>query len=381
MASQRILPAVTVALVALVMLLFGLLVAASISSTSKPSSSNGASVSPASSAEVFEWHLVTTWPKGLPGLGTSPEDFAELVDKMTEGRLKVKVHGAGELVPALGVFDAVSTGSVEMGHGAAYYWKGKIPSSPFFTSVPFGMNAQEVNGWINHGGGLAFWREIYEPFDLLPFPGGNTGVQMAGWFSKPINSLADIKGTKMRIPGLGGEVWTRAGGVAVNIPGGELYTSMQTGVIDATEWVGPFNDLAMGFHQVADYYYYPGWHEPGAMLEFIVNKDAFAALPPELQEAVATATQAINQGMLDLYTASNEAALRELEQVHKVQIKPLPQDVLTEFKAIADDMYEQLSAEDPTFAKIYKSYREFQSNVSRYHEISEQAYYGTRNNP
>jgi TRAP-type mannitol/chloroaromatic compound transport system substrate-binding protein len=297
---------------------------------------------------------------------------------MTQGRLTVKVHGAGELVPALGVFDAVSNGSVQMGHGAAYYWKGKIPAAPFFTSVPFGMNAQEMNGWINHGGGLELWQELYEPFNLIPFPGGNTGVQMAGWFRKPIASMADIKGMKMRIPGLGGEVWTRAGGVAVTIPGGELYTSLQTGVIDATEWVGPFNDLAMGFYQVADYYYYPGWHEPGSMLELIVNKDAYQSLPEDLQEAVATAARAINQGMLDLYTASNAQALKTLVEQHQVNVLPLPQPVLGELEAITREIYAEQAANNADFARVYDSYRNFKDNIGQYHKISEHAYYETR---
>jgi TRAP-type mannitol/chloroaromatic compound transport system substrate-binding protein len=368
---------VIIALVALVMVLFALLVSASINrGDARVATVDG--LPTANNTERFEWHLVTTWPKGLPGLGSSPEEFAVLVEQMTQGRLTVKVHGAGELVPALGVFDAVSNGSVQMGHGAAYYWKGKIPAAPFFTSVPFGMNAQEMNGWINHGGGLELWQELYEPFNLIPFPGGNTGVQMAGWFRKPIASMADIKGMKMRIPGLGGEVWTRAGGVAVTIPGGELYTSLQTGVIDATEWVGPFNDLAMGFYQVADYYYYPGWHEPGSMLELIVNKDAYQSLPVDLQEAVATAARAINQGMLDLYTASNAQALKTLVEQHQVNVLPLPQPVLGELEAITREIYAEQAANNADFARVYDSYRNFKDNIGQYHKISEHAYYETR---
>ena len=224
---------------------------------------------------VVNWKLVTTWPKNFPGLGTAPENFARLVDRMSDGRLKIKVYGAGEVVPALETFSAVSSGTVQMGHGAAYYWKGKAPAAVFFTAVPFGLNAQEMNGWLHYGGGLELWREVYAPFNLLPFAGGSTGVQMAGWFNREINSLDDFKGLKMRIPGLGGEVFTRAGGTSVSMPGGEIFTSLQTGVIDAAEWVAPYNDLAFGFHNVVKYYYYPGWHEPGAMLEFIVNQQAY----------------------------------------------------------------------------------------------------------
>ena len=232
--------------------------------------------------KTYKWKLVTTWPKNYPGLGTAPENFAKKVEAMSGGRIQIKVFGAGQLVPAFEVFDAVSQGTAEVGHGAAYYWTGKSKATGFFTSVPFGLNAQEMNGWLHYGGGLELWRELYSPFNLIPFAGGSTGVQMAGWFNREINSMEDIKGLKMRIPGLGGDVITRAGGVSVTMPGGELYTSMQTGVIDATEWVGPYNDLAFGFHQVAKYYYYPGWHEPGPVLELIVNKDAYATLPEDL---------------------------------------------------------------------------------------------------
>ena len=193
---------------------------------------------------------------------------------------------AGELVPAFEVFDAVSSGTAEMGHGAAYYWKGKSEAAQFFASVPFGMNAQELAAWFYYGDGLSLWREVYEPFGLIPAPAGNTGVQMGGWFNKEINGLADLEGLKMRIPGLGGEVLRRAGGTPVNLPGGEIFTALQTGSIDATEWVGPYNDLAFGLHQVARYYYYPGWHEPGTCLEAMFNAEAFAALPEDLRTAI-----------------------------------------------------------------------------------------------
>lgn len=326
---------------------------------------------------IYQWRMVTTWPKGLPGLGLAAVNFSEIVEKSSRGRLQVKVYGAGDLVPALGVFDAVSSGSVEMGHGAAYYWKGKILASPFFTSVPFGMNAQEMNAWMYYGDGLKLWREAYAPFNLVPFPAGNTGVQMAGWFNKEINTVEDIKGTKMRIPGLAGEVWNRAGGVAVNIPGGELYTALQTGVIDATEWVGPYNDLALGFHQVAKYYYYPGWHEPGPTLELIINKDAFESLPEDLKVIVTAAARAVNQDMLDEYTARNNAALKTLLSEHGVQLRPLPKPVLSELRQHAKATYEELSEQDPFFNKVYENYSQFAEEVRNFHNISEKAYYNS----
>lgn len=328
--------------------------------------------------QAFNWKLVTSWPKGFPGLGTGPENFAEMVTAMTGGRLNIKVYGAGEFVPALGVFDAVSQGSVEMGHSGAYFWKGKSPSAPFFTSVPFGLTAQEMNAWLHYGGGLELWQKSYEKFNMIPLAGGNTGVQMAGWFNKEINSIDDLKGLKMRIPGLGGEVFNRAGGSAVTIAGGDLYLALKTGLIDATEWVGPYNDLAFGLHEVAKYYYYPGWHEPGPTLEFTVNKTAFESLPEDLQQIVRTAARAVNQDMLDEYTARNNAALTQLLEQHKVQLKPLPEKVLKHLRKISDEVVAEFAAKDPEAKAVYESYKNFADQVKQYHHVSEQAYINAR---
>jgi len=328
--------------------------------------------------KTYQWKMVTTWPKNFPGLGMAAENFAELVERMSGGRLKVKVYGAGQLVPAMEVFDAVSQGTVEMGHGASYYWKGKSPTTALFTTIPFGLNAQEMNGWLHYGGGMELWRELYEPFNLIPLAAGNTGVQMAGWFNREINSLEDLKGLKMRIPGLGGEVISRMGVEAVNIPGGDLYIAMQTGVIDATEWVGPYNDLAFGFHQVAKYYYYPGWHEPGPTLELMVNKQAFSSLPDDLQAIVEVAARAINQDMLDDYTARNNGALKELVETHGVEVRPLPDEVLAELNRVTDQVLEEIANKDPLFKRVYESQNAFKTGVMDYHKISEEAYYRAR---
>jgi TRAP-type mannitol/chloroaromatic compound transport system substrate-binding protein len=306
------------------------------------------------------------------------ENFARIVAEMSDGRLTVHVYGAGEIVPAMEVFDAVSQGVVDAGHGAAYYWKGKVPSSVFFTSMPFGLNAQEMNGWLHYGGGLELWQEAYAPYNLVPMAGGSTGVQMAGWFNKEINSVEDLKGLKMRIPGLAGEVFAAAGGTAVTIPGGELYTSMQTGVIDALEWVGPYNDQAFGFQEVAKYYYYPGWHEPGSILEFVVNKDSLEALPKDLQAIVRVAARAASQDMLDEYTARNNAALQSLVNDHGVQLRRLPDDVLLALWQGTQAATQKLVTSDPMAAKVYASYREFYKGVRNYHHISEQSYINAR---
>ena len=328
--------------------------------------------------KTYHWKLVTTWPKNYPGLGTAPENFANKVAAMSGGRLTIKVFGAGQLVPAFEVFDAVSQGTAQMGHGAAYYWTGKSKATGFFTSVPFGLNAQEMNGWLHYGGGLELWRELYEPFNLIPFAGGSTGVQMAGWFNREINSMEDIKGLRMRIPGLGGDVIARAGGVPVTMPGGELYTSMQTGVIDAIEWVGPYNDLAFGFHQVAKYYYYPGWHEPGPILELIVNKDAYADLPADLQAIVDSAARAVNQDMLDEYTARNNTALVELVETHGVEVRQLPDEVIAELRRLSAEVLEELAADSEISKRIAESVEAFKQQAMTYHGISEEAYYNAR---
>ena len=332
----------------------------------------------AGSETSIEWKLVTTWPKGLPGLGSAPENFARRVGEMSNGRLTVRVYGAGEVVPPFEVFDAVSQGVAEMGHGASYYWKGKIPSSVFYTAVPFGMTAQEMNGWLHYGGGLELWRELYAPFGVRPFAGGSTGVQMAGWFNRELKSASDLNGLKMRIPGLAGEVFAASGGTAVRLAGGEIYTSMQTGVIDAVEWVGPYNDRTLGLMEVAEYYYYPGWHEPGAMLEFTVNQAAFDRLPVDLQAIVEGAARATNQDMLDEFTARNNESLTTLLEEHSTKLRPLPDDVMDVLHSNAEIALEQLKKDDPMAQKISASYEAFLDGVRTYHEISERAYLNAR---
>ena len=329
------------------------------------------------STQQYTWKLVTSWPKHFPGLGAAPENFAKLVEAMSGGRMKITVYGAGEIVPALGVFDAVSSGSVEMGHTAGYYYKGVIPSAAIFTAIPFGMNATELNAWIHYGGGLALWHDLYQPYNILPFAGGNTGMQMGGWFNKPINSVQDIRGLKMRIPGIAGEVFSGVGGSAVNIPGVEIYTSMQTGVIDATEWVGPYNDRSFGLHEVGEHYYYPGWHESSALLEFQVNLPAWKALPADLQAIIETAARAINQDMLDEYTARNAVSLEELKELG-ITPKKMPDEVLLELSKVAENYYSELSKKDKTFSDIFTDYRSFQRRTGEWMRISEQAVFEYR---
>ncbi len=324
--------------------------------------------------KTYNWKMVTTWPPHFPLLGEGADKLAEMIGVMSGGRLKVQVYGGGELVPPLQAFDAVSQGMVEMGHGAAYYWAGKAPAAQFFAAVPFGMNAQGMNAWLYTGGGMKLWEELYAPFNLKPMLAGNTGVQMGGWFNREINSIADFKGLKMRIPGLGGKVLAKAGGTAVLSPGGELYTNLERGVIDATEWVGPYNDYKMGFHKVAKYYYSPGWHEPGTVLESFVNKKAFEALPKDLQEIVTTAAVASNMWMLCESETQNNLYLDKLVKEEGVQLRTFPKEVLKQLRVYADEVIAEVVASDPMSKKVYESFSKFQKQHQAWGKISEVAY-------
>jgi len=328
---------------------------------------------------LYKWKMVTTWPKNFPGRGTGANRLAALIGELSGGRIRVKVYGAGELVPAFEVFDAVAQGTAEMGHGSAVFWKGKSETVQFFSAVPFGMTAQEQNGWLYHGGGLELWTELYAGFGLIPAPAGNTGVQMDGWFNKEIRSLANLAGLKMRIPGLGGEALKRAGGTPVTLPGGELFVFLQSGAIDATEWAGPYNDLAFGLHKAAIYYYYPGFHEPGSTLEHIINRAVFEALPADLQSIVLNACRVVNQDILADYTARNPVALKVLLDKHGVDMRPYPDDVLVKLHRLAKEVISELAEKDAFSRKVYASYQQFFQQSKTWSNSSELAYLRARN--
>jgi len=338
----------------------------------------GSGLATARTKAEHDWKMVTTWPKNFPGLGTGAEKLAKLIGEMSGGRIHVKVYGGNELVPPFEVFDAVSRRTAEMGHGAAYYWKGKSEVAQFFSTVPFGMTAQEMNGWLYYGGGMELWTELYAQFGLVPAAAGNTGVQMGGWFNKEINSVEDLKGLKMRIPGLGGEVLRRAGGTPVNLPGGELFTSLQSGAIDATEWVGPYNDLAFGLYKAAKYYYYPGWHEPGTTLEAMINKEVFDALPADLQSIVTNACKVVNQDMLAEYTARNPAALQSLRDDHGVDVRKFPDDVIAKLRALSQEVVAEIADKDDFSRRVYSSYEKFLGQSKAWSAISELTYLQAR---
>ncbi|MCY3667814.1 MAG: TRAP transporter substrate-binding protein DctP [Gemmatimonadetes bacterium] len=326
------------------------------------------------SQQRLKWKMVTTWPKDFPALGTGANNLAHSIEALSDGRLHVKVYGAGELVPASGVFDAVSGGTAEMGHGAAYYWKGKHEATQFFSAVPFGLNAAEINGWLRYGGGQSLWDELYADFNLRAFPVGNTGVQMGGWFNREINTLADFSGLVMRMPGLGGEVLRRLEVTVKALPGGEIFQALKTGAIDATEWVGPYNDLAFGLHQAAQYYYWPGWHEPGTALECMVNKQALEALPADLQAVVEYACQAANDDMFSEFTARNSQSLKTLVDQHSVQLRRFSDELLAQIGKVSAEVVAEIAGQDPFSSRVYSSFDAFRKNSIAYTRISEEAY-------
>ena len=336
---------------------------------------------PAIASGKRELKMVTTWPKGFPGLGTGAQRFADKVTKASDGKLTVKLFAAGELVPPFESFDAVSQGSADMYHGADYYWQGKHKAYNFFTAVPMGLTANEMDAWIQHGGGQELWDELGAQFNVKGLMCGNTGVQMGGWFNKEINSLEDYKGLKIRMPGLGGEVLRRIGASAVTLPGGEIFPSLQSGAIDATEWVGPWNDLAFGFYKVTKYYYWPGFHEPGSTLAAGINKGVWDSLSAADQTLIQECARSENNEMYAEYNARNAASLDTLLNKHGVQLRQFSNDVLNAIGEASGDVVGEVGDVDAIGAKIYNSFINFRKNVIPYAKISERAYADARNLP
>ncbi len=327
--------------------------------------------------KTYEWRLTTVWGKNFPVFGESANLLAKWVSEMSNGRMNIKIFGSGELVPGYETFDAVSMGVTEMGGGCSYYWQGKKPAAVFFATIPFGMNAQQALSWLIGGDqeGMNLWKEVYKPFDLIPFVGGNTGVQMGGWFNKEINSIEDLKGLKMRIPGLAGKALEKAGGAAVNVAAGEIFTNLERGVIDATEWVGPYHDYKLGLHKAAKFYYTPGWHEAGTQLEFIVNAKAWEKLPKDLQEIIHTATLRVQAWMLAEFDAQNGLYLEKLINEEGVTLKEFPDEVLKYLKKYSKEAIDELIGSDPMAKKVYESYLKFMNRNKAWSKITEQAYY------
>ena len=321
--------------------------------------------------KTYEWKMVTAWPPNFPILGEYAGKLAEWIEKASAGRMKIQVYGGGELVPALEVFDAVSFGVAEMGHSAAYYWAGKAPAAQFFASVPFGMNARQMNAWLYFGGGLELWRELYADFNLYPFPSGNTGGQMGGWFNKEISTAKDLRGLKIRMPGLGGKVITKAGATSVLSPGGELYTNLERGVIDALEWIGPYHDYLMGFHKIAKYYYFPGWHETGSTLELMINKEAYEDLPDDLKAIIKAAAEASNTLILSAFDAKNAEYYLKMQYEENVNFKKFPEEVIKSLKFFSEQVISEIVAKDEMSRKAYESYTVLKKKISAWFGITE----------
>lgn len=322
--------------------------------------------------------MVTTWPKGLPGLGRAAERVAERVEALSNGDLKIKVYAAGELVPALESFDAVADGTADMYHGAEYYWTSKSRGFPFFTAVPMGMTAQELMGWIDFGGGQELWDELSARYNIKAMQAANTGHQMGGWFKREINSLDDWRGLKMRIPGQGGDIVRALGGAAVTISGGEIFQALQTGTIDATEWVGPYNDYSLGFHREAPYYYGPGFHEPGASLAVGVNLDVWNSLTPTYQAILKSACNEVNHLSLGEFTYQNARHLDILVNQEGVQLRRFPEEVMSRAAEIAVDVRAAAGATGPLEQRIYESFEAALIAMRGWANISEGPYYRAR---
>jgi len=329
---------------------------------------------PAIAQNTKELKLVMAWPKGFPGLGTAPERFARRFEAATEGRYKIRIYGGGELVPALKGLDAVQEGTADMYHSAEYYYQGKTPAFSFFAAVPFGFRPDEMDAWIHHGGGQELWDELAADFNVKPFLCGNTGSQMAGWFKKDITSVEDFKGLKMRIPGLGGDVIRALGGSPVTLAGAEVMPALQAGTIDATEWVGPYNDLAFGFYKIVKNYYYPGFHEPGTALGLGVNRELYESMSKADQAALQACAVAENNIDLAEFNAKNSQALETLVNEHGVNVKEMPDDVFVDAGKAAKDVIAQAANADAITAKVYESYSKFRQIALDWSKLSDQSY-------
>ncbi|WP_300465151.1 TRAP transporter substrate-binding protein [Desulfobacula sp.] len=323
----------------------------------------------------IKWKMVTSWPPKFPILQDSCHRLSENIDRMSGGRLKIQVFAGGELVPPLQVFDAVSQGKVvQCGSTAPYYYAGKVPESQFYSDYPFGMPHRGKMAWLLEGGGMELFREIYKPHNLHPIMMLSTGTQMGGWFRKEINSLADLKGLKMRIPGLAGKVMARAGVNVVNLPGSEVYTALERGVIDATEWVTPLYDYRLGLYQAAKYCYYPAWHEPATTVPLVVNTTAWAELPDDLKAIVDMACAESVSWTLARADAQNGQFLRKMVDEKGVKLLPFPDDVIRELHKITNEMMAEESAKNDKFKAVYDSAQKFQVDFNYWMEASEWAY-------
>lgn len=333
---------------------------------------------PAVGQETIHWNMVTSWPKNLPGPGITAQRLADRISILSGGRLKIKLYAAGEIVPPLETFNAVSNGTAQMAHTAALFWSRKFPAAPLFTAGPFGLTPIEHITWINHGGGQQLWDRLYEPSGIKPFMAGNTGYQMGGWFKEPLTGLSAVQGLKIRMPGLGGAVMTKLGAVPVGLPPGEIFTSLKTGVIDATEFLGPFSDAAMGFHKAAKYYYSPGFHEPNGTGEALVSIKAMESLPSDLQEAVKAACAAENIFSLGEAEWNNAASLKYLVEEQGVEVLEYPGEIVDAARAATVEVMQELASRDALTGEVVKSYRDAAKHLDPWSKVSIRAFLNAR---
>jgi TRAP-type mannitol/chloroaromatic compound transport system substrate-binding protein len=336
---------------------------------------------PAISQGIREFKMATSWPKGLPGLQTSAERIGQAITTATGNRIRVTVFSAGELVKPFEVFDAVSSGVVDMYHSAEYYWERRSPAFNFFAAVPFGFTADEMAAWIHFGGAQALWDELSANYNLKPLLTTNTGVQMGGWFTKEVTSPQSYAGLKYRMPGLGGEVLRRLGAAVVNLPGGEIVPALRSGAIDASEWVGPWNDMHLGLQKASKFYYYPGFHEPGTVLATVINKARWDSLTAEERGLITTVANAEYTYSLAEFNANNAKALQELRQDKNIEIRKFDDSVLETFGKHSGEVMAEVGAKDPLTRRIYQSYIEFRNRCTQWSDMAERGYLNARSLP
>jgi TRAP-type mannitol/chloroaromatic compound transport system substrate-binding protein len=323
--------------------------------------------------QALRWRLASSFPKSLDTIYGGGEVFAKKVGEMTGGKFQISVHAAGEIMPAFGVVDGVQNGTVEMAHTVPYYFFGKDETFAIGASIPFGLNSRQMTAWMLEGNGLKLMREFYRNYNIVNFPGGNTGAQMGGWFRKEINTVADMKGLKFRIGGFAGRIIERLGAVPQNLPGGDIYPALEKGTIDAAEWVGPYDDQKLGFNKVAPHYYYPGWWEGGPQVDLFINTKAWDALTPEYKAIVEAASSHAHVDMQAKYDARNPGALKQLVGAG-TKLHRFPKDVMEACFKVSMDYYSELSGKNPAWKKVYEDYNKFRADQVLWFRFAEAAF-------
>jgi len=318
----------------------------------------------------IRWRLASSFPKALDTIHGAADTFAKAVKAMSGGKFEISVHAAGEIMPAFGVVDGVQQGSIEMAHTAPYYFFGKDETFALGCAIPFGLNSRQMTAWMYEGNGMKLMREFYAKYNIVNFPGGNTGAQMGGWFRKEIKSVADLKGLKFRIGGFGGKVMERLGVVPQNIPGGDIYPALEKGTIDSAEWIGPYDDLKLGFSKVAPFYYYPGFWEGGPQLDFFINDKAFNALSSEYKAIVEAAAAMAHTDMQAKYDARNPAALKQLVG-SGTKLREFPKDVMAAAFKESMAFYNEISAKNENWKKVYADYSKFRADSNLWFQFTE----------